>query len=125
LKTKIISAPEVAYLLRRELGPIRSWDDALADMRRGKTDVNGFTLKPACRVRDGRAWRPMYRGFEVAEFIKAVRATNSDARRDAPPQIKVAIFDPADHREWKARKLTTAATVYVVGRPAPFVSISL
>jgi hypothetical protein len=67
----------------------------------------------------------MYRRFEVDEFINAVRAANPDTRRGAPPQIKMAVFDPADHREWKARKLTTAATVYVVGRPAPFVSIGL
>jgi len=34
MKLKVISAPEVAYLLRRELGPTRNWDDTLADMRR-------------------------------------------------------------------------------------------
>lgn len=117
MKTNIIPAPEVAYILRRELGPVRAWDDCLADMRKDKTTVNGYILKPACRAQDGRAWRPMYLAGDVVEFIKAVRTVNPTATRHAPLQVKTTLLDPADHRHWKVRKLTTTT---VAASHAPY-----
>jgi hypothetical protein len=125
MKVKVMPSPEVAYLLRRELGPIRAWDDCLADMRNGKTHVDGYTLLPECRGKGGTAWRPLYRTSEVLEFIKAVRAANPSANRYAPLQIKTAFTDPADLRPWRQRKLIVAAAAFTVGRPALAFTVGL
>lgn len=120
MKVRLMSAPEVAFLLRKELGPIRAWDDCLADMRRDKVAVNGYMLKPVCRALDG---RPMYRTSEIVEFIVAVRAANPAAQRNASPQVKTAILDPTDRRSWRLRKLLVAAVSFTVGAPSPAVTV--
>lgn len=112
MKFTVMPSSEVAYLLRKELGPIRAWDDCLADMRRGKVTVNGYTLLPECRGKGGTAWRPMYQVSNVWGFIEAIRAVDPSVRRNEPPQIKTAIADPADCRPWKLRKLPVAASAF-------------
>jgi hypothetical protein len=116
MKINVMPSHEVAYLLRKELGPIRAWDDCLADMRRERALVNGYTLLPECRSKGGSAWRPMYQVSKVVAFIKAVRAVDPNATRNEPPQIKTAIMDPADCRHWKLRKLPVAISTFVSPR---------
>lgn len=117
MKAKILPASEVAYILRHQLGPMRAWDDALADMRANKTNVSGCVLLPTCRVHDGRAWRPGYVAADVVEFIRAVRRAHPDAKRLAPLHYSVVSVDPADTRAWKVRKLPATASCFVFGRP--------
>jgi hypothetical protein len=123
MKIKVIPAPEVAYLLRRELGPLRNWDDTLADMRRGRVKVHGCTLMPTCKGKHAGAWRPMYAVPDVLDFIKAVRAAEPAAARHLPYQVKTALSDPTDTRPWYTRKLpvarSTLAPMMVCSAPAP------
>lgn len=112
MKMHVIPAPEVAYLLRKELGPIRNWEDTLADFRRERTKVHGYTLLPKCMGKSAGTWRPMYAVPEVLAFIEAVRAADPSATRNEPPQIKTAITDPTDFRPWKMRKLPVATSAF-------------
>lgn len=110
MKLKVLSAPEVAFLLRNELGPWRNWDDTLADMRRSKVEVHGCTLLPTCVGKYARAWRPMYAAADVLDFITAVRAADPAAARKVPYQVKIAHMDPTDTRPWYTRKLPVASS---------------
>jgi len=113
MKIKVVSAPEVAYLLRQKLGPIRAWEFTLADMRRGRVEsVHGATLLPICMGKHEGAWRPMYSVPDVVAFIKAVRAANPGTERNTPLQIKTAITDPIDTRPWYKRKLLVAISTF-------------
>lgn len=112
MKINVIPAPEAAYLLRRELGPIRAWDTTLADMRRGRADVYGLTLLPKCQGKFAHAWRPMYAVDQVEAFIEAVRKANPSAARGVPHLVKTAHIDPTDVRPWRARKLLVARSTF-------------
>lgn len=102
---KIYPPGEVAYFLRRALGPLREWSDCLADMRRNKTNVDGMQLLPVCQIHDGRRWRPGYTVESLAEFIRQVRTSHPEIRTDAPA-IGIEIgLDPSDERSWRIRKL--------------------
>ncbi|MGZ3182934.1 MAG: hypothetical protein ACXU8N_10880 [Telluria sp.] len=109
MKMQVISAPEVAYLLRRELGPLRNWDDTLADMRRGRVEVHGQSLLPTCKAKFAGAWRPMYAVADVVDFIKAVRSADPRAARHAPYQVRIALTEPTDARPWYKRRLLVAS----------------
>jgi len=115
MKLKIISSSEVAYLLRKELGPTRNWDDTLADMRRGRIEVHGYTLLPTCMGKYARAWRPMYAIPDIVNFIRAVRMADRCATRNVPCQVKTAHMDPTDVRPWNTRKLPVAISTHVAG----------
>lgn len=106
---KVISSSEVAYLLRKYLGPGRAWDDVLADMRRGRTHVFKLVLEPACRLKDERTWRPYYAATEVVEFIRKVRTACLTTGKDIRPTVRDALTDPTDRRPWRLRRLTAAA----------------
>lgn len=112
MKLKVLSAPEVAFLLRKELGPARNWDDTLADMRRGRVEVHGLTLLPTCKGKYAGAWRPLYAIPDVVSFIKAVRMLDPSAARNIPYQIKTAHTDPTDIRPWYIRKLPVARSTF-------------
>ena len=127
MKLKVISAPEVAYLLRRELGPIRNWDDSLADMRRGRVVIHGCTLLPKCMGKYANAWRPMYAVPDILDFIRNVRAADCGAARHVSYQVKTAYMDPTDIRPWRLSKLPVALSTMVarcsaVGSAKPFTS---
>jgi hypothetical protein len=113
MKIKVLSAPEVAYLLRQKLGPIRAWEFTLADMRRGRVEsVHGATLLPICIGKHEGAWRPMYAVADVVDFIKAVQAAGPSAVRHAPYQVKTAHTDSTDTRPWYTRKLLVARSTF-------------
>ncbi|MFC5549519.1 hypothetical protein [Massilia aerilata] len=117
MKLKVMTAPETAYLLRRELGPLRNWDDTLSDMRRGRVEsVHGATLLPICKGKYQGAWRPMYAAADVLAFIKAVLAADPGAVRHAPYQVKTALTDPTDTRPWYTRKLPVARSTFAAPR---------
>lgn len=104
-----MASPEVAAFLREALGPIRAWDDCLADMRAGKTNVFGHTLEPFHRARDDKAYRPFYRLDDVMNFARKVHASNPNARPGIGYRIHKIDFDPTDRRSWKARKYKLCA----------------
>ncbi|MBU9558967.1 hypothetical protein [Burkholderia multivorans] len=106
VKETIYPAGETAMILRDFLGAMRSWDDALADMRKGRTDVCGHVLTPAARHYDGRAWRPMYAVSEIKAFIRKVHASTTLAVAKQAPQGFVVEFDTAIH--WRHQKITKA-----------------
>jgi hypothetical protein len=106
LRETVYSAGETALILRDYLGAMRSWDDALADMRAGKTDVFGHVLTPAARHHDGRAWRPVYSVSAIKAFIKAVHASTKSAVVKQPPQGTVMEFDPDIN--WRHQKIPKA-----------------
>ena len=95
---------EVAYFLRRTLGPMREWSDCLADMRRDKTSVDGIQLLPTCRIRDGRCWRPGYSAESIREFVKEVRALHPEISTDTPIKGIEIELDPDDEGSWRVRK---------------------
>ncbi|WP_459176850.1 hypothetical protein [Ewingella americana] len=94
---------ETALILRKLVGPMRSWDDALADMRSMKTDVFGHVLTPATQFHDGRAWRPMYALSAIKQFIKNVHASTTLAVVEQKPQGFVMEFD--DSIGWRHQRI--------------------
>lgn len=70
--TPVIQASEAAYLLRAKLGPIRAWGDFLSDNIRGRQSIHGLTLKPCCRKKIGKGFRPMYAVTDIEAFIAKV-----------------------------------------------------
>jgi len=114
MKLKVMPAPEVAYVLRQKLGPIRAWEFTLADMRRGRVEsVHGAILLPICMGKHEGAWRPMYATTDVVEFIRAVRAATPGTARTMSYQVKIAHTHPGDTRPWHTRKLPVAASTAV------------
>ncbi|CAM2189493.1 conserved hypothetical protein [Burkholderia cepacia] len=106
VRETIYPAGETAVILRDFLGAMRSWDDALADMRKGKTDVCGHVLTPAVRYHDGRAWRPMYALSAIKAFIRNVHASTTLAVAKQAPQGIVMEFDTGIH--WRHQKIPKA-----------------
>lgn len=105
MKVTVYAPGEVAYILRQALGPLREWSDCLADMRRGKTSIDGICLLPVCRARDGRAWRPMYEADSIREFITEIRAAHPEITTKPPLRSFQLEMDPCDERAWFVRKL--------------------
>lgn len=106
---KIYPAGETALILRNALGPIRSWNDCLTDMRLGKTDVCGFILRPVGKRHDGRSSRPVYALTAIKEFICKVWTAEPEARVNLPAQGVYVEFDP--DMDWHAQKLVAASVV--------------
>ncbi len=104
MKVKAIPAGEVAFILRRALGPMRDWADALADMRGEKTSVCGVRLMPAGEVHDGRCYRPLYTAAAIKEFIREVSAAGG-SMKDVPIRTYDVDIDLDDERGWKHRKV--------------------
>lgn len=109
VREKLYPAGETAKILRDFIGTIRSWDDALADMRSGKTNVYGNVLIPAVLLHDGRAWRPWYALSDIKVFIKAVHASTERAVVNQEPQGIVMEFDDAIN--WRTQKLPGASAL--------------
>lgn len=108
MKVKVFSSGEVAHMLRLALGPMREWSDCLADMRRDKTDIDGLRLLPACKVRDGRAWRPAYAAENIIEFVLEVRGRHPEIMTREPIRGFEVELDPLDARSWSVRKIKPA-----------------
>lgn len=86
-----ISTSDTAYWLRRELGPMRNWQDFLSDAIRDRAYIKGFTLLPCCKMHDGRCLRPRYDAREVLNFINAVKAACPEAGPKGVTPIKLDI----------------------------------
>jgi hypothetical protein len=101
IDTPTITLAEAAYLLRAQLGPMRSWSDFLADNIRGKQSVAGHTLLPCARKRDGKSFRPVYSVHDVKTFIAKVLASVSGAGKAA---IKQTVLPVDTGRHWKVNR---------------------
>lgn len=101
IDTRSISASETAYLLRAKLGPIRAWSDFLSDNIRGKQSISGLTLKPCCRKKIGKGWRPMYAIAAIDKFIADVLAVEPTAG-SAP--IKPVVLAVDSGLPWRMNK---------------------
>lgn len=125
MRALVLPSSEVAYALRRLLGPIVAWDDCLADMRRGKTSIEGLRLVPACRYHDGLAWRPGYTKADILIFVAEVRAKRPDARPGIGLQAKTVELYPADMRFWKVKKVWALTTPGTPALPSAIVAKAL
>ena len=105
MKVKMFPSSEVAYMLRLALGPMREWSDALTDMRRDKTDIDGLRLLPTCRLYDGRSWRPGYTAAAIKEFITEIRVRHPEIKAREPIRGFEVDLDPLDDRSWVVRKI--------------------
>jgi hypothetical protein len=105
--SKVYSAGEVAYTLRKALGPLREWSDCLADMRQDKTSLDGFQLLPICSIKSVRQWRPAYDAAAIAAFIHEIRALHPEIVTNLKPQGVEVDLRPTDERAWFVRKLPT------------------
>jgi hypothetical protein len=103
MKVKLLPASETAYMLRRALGPVRSWDDCLADMRRDKTSCYGFVLKPYAKMHDGKTHRPVYLATDVHDFITAILEIIPYKPEFRSARTYEVEIDPLDHRSWLVR----------------------
>lgn len=108
MKDKSYSTSETVFILRQALGTFRAWDDCLADMRRNKTTVYGFDLKPACTLNDGRAWRPVYAWHDIKTFIRDVFRAAPEASVRLPVQGQIIEFDPS--MPWWTQKIKPTNT---------------
>ncbi|MND54289.1 hypothetical protein D3C81_507580 [compost metagenome] len=105
MKVKTVPASEAAYILRHKLGAVRAWDDALADMRRGKSTYYGLVLTPYLCSHDSKGTRPYYSLVEIAEFISAALALKPSSTATISLQVREFEVDPTDKRSWKVRVL--------------------
>ena len=105
MKERIVSASEVAYILRFSLGPLRAWDDALSDMRRDKSNYEGLILKPIGMGKINGFYRPVYSLSDVREFIKHARLMHPELTSPHSLLIREAEVNPSDIRPWDLRKL--------------------
>lgn len=96
-----ITASDTAFLLRRELGPLRNWHDFLSDAIRDRASISDLTLLPCCQMHDGRAFRPRYNAREVLSFINAVKAACPEAGPKGAVPIKLDITPTSI---WKINK---------------------
>lgn len=101
IDTPTITLAEAAYLLRSQLGPMRSWADFLADNIRGKQSIAGLTLLPCARKRDGKSFRPVYSVRDVKAFIAKVMASVPGAGK---AKIKQTILSVDTGRHWKVNR---------------------
>ncbi|KVH47348.1 hypothetical protein [Burkholderia diffusa] len=111
LTVQAITASEAAYMLRRELGPVRAWDAALEEMRRDGTKTYlGLRLDPYGKRRAHGCKRPVYLRDNVDEFIRAARGVAPHTT----PASDIATFDveidTAIVCPWRALTLTTKPT---------------
>ncbi len=105
MKMRIYPAGEVAYILRQTLGPLREWSECLTDMRLDRTNLDGFQLRPTCRIKISRHWRPGYDAASVAAFIREIRALRPEIATHTPPRGVQVEISPLDERAWYLRKL--------------------
>lgn len=105
MKVKTVTASEVAYILRRDLGAVRAWDDLLADMRRGKSSYFGLVLTPFLSSHDGKASRPYYSLSDIADFTRAALMVAPSSTALIPVQVHEFEVGPTDKRLWKGRAL--------------------
>ena len=103
MKDRLYPASETVLILRQALGNFRAWDDCLADMRRGRTTVCGYVLKPACKLHDGKAWRPAYAWEDIKAFVRSVFSVAEEAKARVPAQGKVVAYDAS--LPWWAQKI--------------------
>lgn len=108
VRDKAYPSGETALILRQALGIIRSWDDALTDMRIGKTTVFGHVLVPRGRLFCQRAWRPAYVWQDIKEFILKVTAASAEAKARLPPQGRPIEYDP--DVPWRFQKIEAGPT---------------
>lgn len=104
----ILSASETAFFLRFQLGNLRSWEDVLADMRRGKSSYYGFTLLPFCRIQGSGLPRPAYRLTDVQDFIDKVSLLRHSPAKPHMLSIQQVEIDPTDKRHWSVRVPSSA-----------------
>lgn len=109
-----ISTGDTAYWLRRELGPMRNWQDFLSDAIRDRAFIKGFTLLPCCEIHDGRAFRPRYNAREVLNFINAVKAAYPEAGPNGIVPIKLDITPTSI---WKINKFDKDGSPIRAGKP--------
>lgn len=96
MKESTISATEAAHILMLAFGPIRAWGDFLADNIRGKQNISGHTILPACQMHDGRKFRPRYTVASIKQFI-------ADLRKDvAKCEIASVILDVDPSKDWRS-----------------------
>jgi hypothetical protein len=105
VKTPVLPASEVAFILRRKIGPQRAWGDFLADCIRGRADFYGLTLLPTARVRYRGLDRPVYSVREVHEFVHEAIRLSPPLNSPASLMTYLVDFDLIDYRHWKLRTL--------------------
>jgi hypothetical protein len=97
--TEAISRAEATFMLRVFLGPLRNWDDFLADNIRGEQSIAGLKLLPCGRQKDARGTaRPVYSVSEVKAFIENVRKAIPSAGKK-PIKVTTLAIDRSKH--WK------------------------
>lgn len=101
MEVKLHTASDTAYILRRELGPIYSWDDFLADGRKNDKDHTGPMLFPSCGILHGKQRRPYYSVRDIAEFILMMRRTRADTRANHIEAVKVDLSPAEQQAHWK------------------------
>src|SRR5437899_1543204 len=97
----VLTAADTAVLLRARLGPLRSWPDFLSDNIRGKQDIEGHQLLPACRCKGRRGLQPHYAVTDIEEFVRLVLAADRRAGR-VPIKAKLLMIDRT--RDWRLNK---------------------
>lgn len=80
-KIKPLTLAETTALLRRHLGPLRSWSFFLSDNIRGRQSIAGVTLMPSRRLRNKKgAFCPVFsttdRGRSLAALTGKLRLTS-------------------------------------------------
>jgi hypothetical protein len=105
-----LPAGEVAYMLRRDLGPQRAWSDFLTDCIQGKTNFHGLVLLPvACIHRKG-SRRPAYLKEDVFAFVRQALAVSPPPSSNTKGwQVDIVDLDPSDLRPWRSRVVVPVA----------------
>ncbi len=118
IRLRVLLQADVSYLLRRNLGPGRSWEDMLADMRSGETAYKGLVLLPYAlgTPGTGTVGRPMYSPHDVAAFIAAARRADPPLARPADLHpVTIEIDSDALRLPWRMRRAAIVAPSKVAG----------
>jgi hypothetical protein len=108
LTVKAVTASEAAYMLRRELGPVRAWDAQLEEMRRNSEKTyHGLRLDPYGKRHSHGGKRPVYLRDSVDEFIRAARRVASHPVPTSDITTFDVEIDTAIVCPWQALTLTT------------------
>jgi glycerol kinase len=99
--TKTLSSAQTAIVLWQNLGPLRVWPDFLSDCIRYRQDINGFTLLPCARKKNGRVNSPMYSARDVNQFIKDVKSCTLHA---GPAKMAFTTLAIDDSLPWRLNK---------------------
>lgn len=104
-RSKLYSACETAYVLRRLLWP-RQWRDFLSDCVRGKGGLGGWLLLEPYAADEQH--HPLYHPADIVAFVKSARAMKPSWELSNNVETQWRVHDDTIGLPWRMRTATRA-----------------